>query len=94
MADFNISAIKMDSTGQHIEWVKTHKTGGTGSSVNSRKFVAELISAGKATFQTIFFDPVKNVWIHGAIVKATPAGYITTHPDGTTLDNLGRLPRF
>jgi hypothetical protein len=25
MADFYISAIRMDSTGQHIEWVKTHK---------------------------------------------------------------------
>lgn len=25
MTDFYISAIKMDNTDQHIEWVKTHK---------------------------------------------------------------------
>lgn len=97
MSDFYISAIRMDSTGQHIEWVKTHKvtnkTFDNSGSVNSRKFVGELISTGKISFKTI----VKNsagTWNIGAKVEVMSDGYITTDPNKTKRDNLGNLPTF
>ncbi|MBC4011455.1 DUF3892 domain-containing protein [Morganella morganii] len=94
MTDFYISAIRMDKTGQHIEFVKVIKAGNTANqaTLNSRQFVAELINTTKVEFKTIRL--VNNKWIYGSIVKATSAGYITTAPNGTTLDNLGNLPTF
>ncbi|EKK5377354.1 DUF3892 domain-containing protein [Morganella morganii] len=94
MANFYISAIRMDKTGQHIEFVKVIKAGNTAdqATVNSRQFIAELINTTKLEFKTI--RSVNNEWAYGSIVKATSAGYITTAPNGTTLDNLGNLPTF
>jgi len=99
MADFYISAIRMDSTGKHIEWVRTHKKNsdtsldGTGST-NSRKFVGELISTGKIEFKTVTWDGVKNQWNIGAKVEVMADGYITTDPNKTKSDNLGNLKKF
>lgn len=56
MEDFYISAIKMDSNNQHIEFVKIHENLGKKigpGTVNSRAFVGELIRKGKAEFKTI-----------------------------------------
>ena len=99
MTDFYISAIRMDSTGEHIEFVKTHKRTGMGTldnagSVNSRKFVGELISTGKIEFRTIVWNASKGQWDLGAKVEVTSTGYITTHPNKSALDNLGELPKF
>jgi hypothetical protein len=99
MADFYISAIRMDSTGQHIEWVKTHKKTSDTSleptgSTNSRKFVGELISTGKIEFKTVTWDGVNNKWNIGAKVEVMADGYITTDPNKTKRDNLGNLPKF
>jgi hypothetical protein len=99
MTDFYISAIRMDSTGQHIEWVKTHKKTGDNSldskgSTNSRKFIGELISTGKIVFKTVTWDNSAQEWTIGAKVEVTEFGYITTAPNKTTLDNLGNLPNF
>lgn len=99
MTDFYISAIKMDSNNQHIEWVKTHKKTGDNSldstgSVNSRKFVAELIKSGKVLIKTVTWNSSSQKWTIGAKVEATDSGYITTDPNKTKLDNLGNLPKF
>lgn len=97
MADFYISAIKMDSNDQHIEFVKVHENKGTTfgpGTVNSRAFVGELIKTGKVEFKTITKNEAKKNWAVGAKVEVTDEGYITTHPNKTTLDNLGNLPKF
>lgn len=99
MADFYISAIRMDSSGQHIEWVKTHKKisdtslESTGST-NSRKFVGELISTGKIVFRTVNWNSSTQKWDIGAKVEVMSDGYITTDPNRAKRDNLGNLPRF
>lgn len=97
MTDFYISAIRMDSAGQHIERVKTHKITGntfdiTGSD-NSRMFVGELISTGKVSFTTITKN-FSGKWQLGAKVEVMSDGYITTDPNKTKRDNLGNLPKF
>jgi len=97
MTDFYISAIRMDSTGQHIERVKTHKVNGNNfdlaGSDNSRKFVGELISTGKISFTTITKNS-SGQWQLGAKVEVMSDGYITTDPNKTKRDNLGNLPKF
>jgi len=94
MADFYISGIRRDSTGKHIQYVKIIQAGKNGkdASVNSRQFVAELIKAGKATFQTIRY--VDGKWVYGANVHVIDDIYLTTDPNSTTRDNLGNLPVF
>jgi len=99
MTDFYISAIRMDSNDQHIEWVKTHKKTSdnsldTAGSVNSRKFIFELISTGKVTIKTVTWNPSTKKWAIGAKVEATKSGYITTDPNKSKVDNLGNLPNF
>lgn len=99
MTDFYISAIRMDSEGQHIEWVKTHKNVDnksldTKGSVNSRKFISELIKTGKVTFQTVIWNSAMNKWTIGAGVEVMDNGFITTDPNKTKSDNLGSLPKF
>lgn len=99
MTDFYISAIRMDSTGKHIEYVKTHKKTSDTSldptgSINSRKFVGELISTGKIVFHTVTWNSSTKKWEIGAKVEVMPNGYITTDPNRTICDNLGNLPTF
>lgn len=99
MTDFYISAIRMDSTGQHIEWVKTHKKTSdsamqTSGSVNSRQFIAELISIGRVEFRTVTWNSSTSKWAIGAKVEVMADGYITTDPNKTKKDNLGNLPEF
>ncbi|EEE0456077.1 TPA: DUF3892 domain-containing protein [Raoultella ornithinolytica] len=99
MVDFYISAIKMDSAGQHIESVKVHKINRDGSwntagSISSRKFISDLISMGKASFMTVVKNSSTGKWNLGAKVEAMGDGYITTDPNKTKLDNLGNLPKF
>ncbi|MEB6537269.1 DUF3892 domain-containing protein [Pantoea stewartii] len=97
MADFYISAIKMDGAGQHIEFVKVHKNLGTtfgpGRAI-SRAFIGELIQTGRIEFRTITKTQAQTSWSIGAKVEVTAQGYITTHANKTTLDNLGNLPTF
>lgn len=94
MADFYISGIRRDSTGQHIQYVKIIKAGkgNKDASINSRQFVAELIKASKATFKTITL--VNGQWVYGANVHVIDDIYLTTDPNSTTRDNLGKLPVF
>ncbi|MBK5841272.1 DUF3892 domain-containing protein, partial [Klebsiella pneumoniae] len=99
MVDFYISAIKMDSAGQHIEFVKVHKINRDGSwntagSISSRKFISELISMGKASFMTVVKNSSTGKWNLGDNVEAMDDGYITTDPNNTKLDNLGNLTKF
>lgn len=99
MTDFYISAIKMDNTDQHIEWVKTHKKTSENSldlagSVNSRKLVGELISTGKVIFKTVVKNQSTGKWDIGATVEVMADGYITTDRNKTQRDNLGNLPKF
>lgn len=99
MTDFYISAIRMDSTGQHIEGVKTHKKTSDTSleptgSVNSRQFIGELISTGRVEFRTVIWDSNDKKWAIGAKVEVMADGYITTDPNKTKKDNLGNLPKF
>ncbi|MEY1422593.1 DUF3892 domain-containing protein [Morganella morganii] len=91
MTDFYISAIRMDKTSQHIEFVKVFEPGKS-MSVSSRQFIGELINTGKIEFRTAIH--MNGKWKAGAVVRVTSAGYITTDPNGTTLDNLGNLPTF
>ena len=72
MVDFYISAIKMDSAGQHIEFVKVHKINRDGSwntagSISSRKFISELISMGKASFMTVVKNSSTGKWNLGGV---------------------------
>ena len=94
MADFYISGIRRDSTGQHIQYVNIIKAGkgNKDASINSRQFVAELIKASKATFKTITL--VNGQWVYGANVHVIDDIYLTTDPNSTTRDNLGNLPVF
>lgn len=97
MVDFYISAIKMDSTNQHIEFVKVHEDLGDKigpGTVNSRAFVGELIRKGKAEFKTIIYNKEKKLWFDGAKVEVMADDYITTDPNKTKRDNLGNLPTF
>lgn len=99
MSKFYISAIQMDKTGQHIEWVKTHKVINdkkfdSMGSINSRKFIVELIETGYITFETISKNKNSNTWKTGAEVYIVDKKYITTEPNGTKRDNLGNLPTF
>ena len=95
MEDFYISAIKMDSNNQHIEFVKIHENLGKKigpGTVNSRAFVGELIRKGKAEFKTITYNKEKKSWSVGAKVEVMTDDFITTDPNKTKHDNLGNLP--
>ena len=97
MEDFYISAIKMDSTNQHIEHVKVHENKGDtvgAGTVNSRAFVGQLIKTGKIEFKTITWNKATEKWHVGAKVEVMSDGYITTDPNKTVRDNLGNLPKF
>ena len=63
MEDFYISAIKMDSNNQHIEFVKIHENLGKKigpGTVNSRAFVGELIRKGKQNSKQLLTTKKKN----------------------------------
>lgn len=94
MADFYISGIRRDNAGQHIQYVKIIKAGNGAkdASINSHQFVAELINAGKTSFQTITY--VNDKWVYGAMVHVIDGIYLTTDPNDTKRDNLGNLPTF
>lgn len=95
MALYYISAVRMDANNQHIEYVKIIK-GGKGAAdatVNSRQFVAELISDGATKFKTITLNAA-NQWVNGADVHVIDNIYLTTDRNSTRRDNLGSLPRF
>lgn len=97
MVDFYISAIKMDSTNQHIEYVKVHENKGDkvgAGTVNSRAFVGQLIKTGKIEFKTITWNEATEKWHIGAKVEVMTDGYITTDPNKTVRDNLGNLSKF
>lgn len=97
MENFYISAIKMDSTNQHIEFVKVHENKGDTigpGTVNSRAFVGQLIRTGKIEFKTITYIKAENLWSVGAKVEVMTDDYITTDPNKTKRDNLGNLPTF
>ena len=95
MAHFYISAVKMDDSRQHIQWVKIIKAGKNSeqATINSRQFIAELISKGAATFQTILKGS-DGKWVYGATVHDIDGVYLTTDANKTKRDNLGNLPEF
>lgn len=93
MADLYITAVHLDSTGQHIQDVQIYKAGGNTPSINSRKFVGELISTEKVSFSTLMKN-ANGDWVIGAKVEVMSDDYITTDPNRTKRDNLGNLPRL
>ncbi|HCU0429591.1 TPA: DUF3892 domain-containing protein [Serratia marcescens] len=95
MALYYISAVRMDTSNQHIESVKIIKggKGGADATINSRQFVAELINDGAARFQTITKNAAGE-WVYGADVHVIDDIYLTTDRNNTKRDNLGSLPKF
>jgi len=96
MFDYCISAVRYDSTGTHIEAVRVHRDNDTtiGPPMTcDRAFVADLISNGKATFQTII-PGRQNPWQNGAHIHVIDDVYLTTDPNVRKKDNLGNLPKF
>ncbi|PBP62584.1 hypothetical protein CCL19_20305 [Pseudomonas syringae] len=96
MADYCISAVRYNTEGTHIEWVKVHKD--LGSSIGGwmrcpRAFIADLISSNKATFQTIVPGD-KGGWKDGSRIHVIDQVYLTTDPNSSKRDNLGNLEKF
>ncbi|AYO38882.1 DUF3892 domain-containing protein [Serratia sp. P2ACOL2] len=94
MTLYYISAVRMDASNQHIEYVKIIK-GGKGeadTTINSRQFVAELINDGATKFKTITRKDGK--WVNGADVHVIDDIYLSTDRNSTKRDNLGNLPKF
>lgn len=96
MTDFCISAVRYNSSQQHIDFVMVHQDLNTSvgpSRVVPRVFVADLIRMNKATFQTIVKD-TNGTWQNGASVHVIDVEYLTTDRNSTKRDNLGNLPTF
>ncbi|UAN44780.1 DUF3892 domain-containing protein [Serratia sp. JSRIV001] len=94
MTLYYISAVRMDASNQHIEYVKIIK-GGKGeadTTINSRQFVAELINDGATKFKTI--TKKDGQWVNGADVHVIDDIYLSTDRNNTKRDNLGNLPKF
>ena len=89
-----ISGVRRDNAGQHIQYVKIIKAGNgeKDASINSRQFVAELINAGKTSFQTINY--VNDKWVYGAMVHVIDGIYLTTDPNDTKCDDTVICPLF
>ncbi len=94
MANFYITAVRMDASNTHIDYVQIVQHGKAYSSrtINSRQFVAELIYSGLATFQTAIFN--SGDWQYGATVHVVDGVFLSTDRNSTKRDNLGNLPRF
>lgn len=94
MTLYYISAVRMDASNKHIEYVKIIK-GGKGeadTTINSRQFVAELINDGATKFKTITKKDGKRV--NGADVHVIDDIFLSTDRNSTKRDNLGSLPKF
>ena len=96
MADFCITAVRYNSSREHIEKLKVReeKTKSVGQPRTvSRAFIADLIRLKKASFIT----RTKNEdgkWSKGATVITIDDIYLTTQSNSTQRDNLGNLPEF
>lgn len=91
MAAYTINAVRKEPAAvpvahQHIAAVRL-----TNGSTLTRAQVIAHINAGD-TFTTVG-DPQGRVYVH-ACPYCHSGDYITTHPDGTTTNNLDNLPPF
>jgi hypothetical protein len=92
MADFFISGIRREKPGGHIQQVQVIKSGKAVRMTADRAFVADLITLGKTTFQTIFWE--NNAWRYGAHVHVVDGEYLATDRNARKEDNLENLPAF
>lgn len=92
MADFFISGIRREKPSGHIQQVQVIRSGTAVRMITDRAFVAELITLGKTTFQTVFWQ--NNAWRYGAYVHVVDGVYIATDRNARTEDNLESLPTF
>lgn len=92
MADFFITAIRRNTPSGHIEQVQVIKAGTSKRKTSDRAFVADLITLGKTTFQTLF--SVNGEWRRGAYVHVVDGEYLATDRNAKTEDNLESLPNF
>ncbi|MEE4180948.1 DUF3892 domain-containing protein [Pseudomonas viridiflava] len=92
MADFFISGIRREKPGGHIQQVQVIKSGDSIRMTTDRAFVANLITLGKTTFQTLFWKD--NAWRYGAYVHVVDGVFLATDQNAKTEDNLESLPTF
>jgi hypothetical protein len=97
-ADYCISAVRYNSTGNHIEKVQVCEDYGKTLGNFEEWLRSNVISSlnNNKTFVTIIMNEggscSRGVDVHGVNVDGTK--YIRTDKDQTTQDNLGNLPRF
>lgn len=97
MADFCVSAVRYDKTGQHIEWLKVHQDMFKGigpERLVQRAFIVDLIKLQIATFVTVTIDPDTQMRIDGARIHVVDGRFLTTDCNDSTRDNLAELPGF
>lgn len=97
MTDFCISAVRYDTSNQHIAMLKVHEDKGSKigpARIVPREFVADLIRLNKATFQTITHSKESKSWSNGALVHVIDDTYLSTDRNDISKDNLGKLPGF
>lgn len=92
MADFYVAGIRKDKTTGHIQQVQVIKNGSAKRLTTDREFVANLISIGRTTFQTIFLE--NNKWRYGAMIHVIDEVFIATDANASLKDNLDSLPHF
>lgn len=99
-ADYLISSVHYNEDHSRIIEVETrqHNPNGISTDITKKKrseIVNDLDSS--LTYITITFEKSKNVWHKGEDVKKKIVGnnvFITTDPNETTSDNLGKLPEY
>ncbi|KPG95950.1 hypothetical protein AEQ67_18575 [Pseudomonas sp. RIT-PI-q] len=92
MTDFYVSGIRKDKATGHIQQVQVIKNGSSKRLTTDREFVANLITIGRTTFQTIFWD--KDQWRYGAMIHVIDDLFISTDANALVQDNLDSLPHF
>ncbi|MFJ2984885.1 MULTISPECIES: DUF3892 domain-containing protein [unclassified Pseudomonas] len=92
MADFYIYAVRREKPSGHIQQVKVIKNGKALQMTTDRAFVADLITLGKTTFQTIFWE--NGGWRYGAHVHVVDGEFLATDRNARKEDNLESLPTF
>lgn len=96
-ADYLISAVRYNTEDTHIIMVKQHID--KGDKISSSEEVARLTVVNNLnndySYMTIYDDDGK--WKRGEevrIIKVGNSEFITTDPNETKKDNLGKLPKF
>jgi hypothetical protein len=96
-ADWCITAVSYDEDGQHIVKVKARPDEGKGlgaERVFTREQVVNAIEKGTSVVTAPPTKGVPDSCDKGAKVDVVRRKYLTTDPNDTTRDNLGKLPEF